>query len=40
MIDRVLSGEHTPEDLSGGTFKVTNLGMFGIDSFRSTYGSE
>ncbi|MFC3478241.1 dihydrolipoamide acetyltransferase family protein [Halobacterium litoreum] len=31
--DRVLDGEYTSDDLSGGTFTVSNLGVFGSDSF-------
>jgi pyruvate dehydrogenase E2 component (dihydrolipoamide acetyltransferase) len=27
------AGKATPEDLSGGTFTITNLGLFGIDAF-------
>jgi len=30
---RVRSGEITPPELAGGTFTVSNLGMFGIESF-------
>jgi pyruvate dehydrogenase E2 component (dihydrolipoamide acetyltransferase) len=30
---RVRDGTVTPPELSGGTFTVSNLGMFGIDSF-------
>ena len=30
---RVRDGSITPPELSGGTFTVSNLGMFGIDSF-------
>ncbi|MFB6102368.1 MAG: dihydrolipoamide acetyltransferase family protein [Haloplanus sp.] len=30
---RVLSDEHTMDDLTGGTFTVTNLGPFGVESF-------
>jgi pyruvate dehydrogenase E2 component (dihydrolipoamide acetyltransferase) len=30
---RVREGTITPPELSGGTFTVSNLGMFGIDSF-------
>jgi pyruvate dehydrogenase E2 component (dihydrolipoamide acetyltransferase) len=30
---RVRDGTVTPPELSGGTFSVSNLGMFGIDSF-------
>ena len=33
LAERVRTGTQTPEDLSGGTFTVTNLGMFGIESF-------
>lgn len=30
---RALSGAYSMDDLSGGTFSVSNLGMFGVDSF-------
>jgi pyruvate dehydrogenase E2 component (dihydrolipoamide acetyltransferase) len=33
LIERARAGRSTPRDLSGGTFTVTNLGMFGIDVF-------
>jgi pyruvate dehydrogenase E2 component (dihydrolipoamide acetyltransferase) len=33
VTDRVLADEHTMDDLSGGTFTVTNLGPFGVESF-------
>ena len=33
MRTRVLNGEFTPGDLSGGTFTVSNLGVFGSDAF-------
>jgi pyruvate dehydrogenase E2 component (dihydrolipoamide acetyltransferase) len=33
MIERVHSGEVTPPELSGATFTVSNLGMFGIQRF-------
>ena len=33
MTDRVLEDEFTADDLSGGTFTVSNLGVFGSDSF-------
>ena len=33
LIDKVREGTITPPELSGGTFTVSNLGMFGIDSF-------
>jgi pyruvate dehydrogenase E2 component (dihydrolipoamide acetyltransferase) len=32
LADRVRSGSFTPEDISGGTFTVSNLGMFGMTS--------
>jgi pyruvate dehydrogenase E2 component (dihydrolipoamide acetyltransferase) len=33
LADRVRDGSITPPELSGATFTVSNLGMFGIDSF-------
>jgi len=33
LIERVRSGEITPPELSGGTFSVSNLGMYGIERF-------
>ncbi|MFC6615419.1 2-oxo acid dehydrogenase subunit E2 [Halopenitus salinus] len=33
MTDRALSGEFTMDDLSGGTFTVSNLGLLGVESF-------
>jgi pyruvate dehydrogenase E2 component (dihydrolipoamide acetyltransferase) len=33
LVERALSGQCTPDELSGGTFTLTNLGMFGIDAF-------
>ena len=33
LTDRVRAGTQTPVDLAGGTFTVTNLGMFGIEAF-------
>jgi pyruvate dehydrogenase E2 component (dihydrolipoyllysine-residue acetyltransferase) len=33
LAQRVRDGTVTPPELSGGTFTVSNLGMFGIDSF-------
>ena len=32
-IEKVRDGKITPPELSGGTFTVSNLGMYGIDSF-------
>ena len=33
VTELVLEGEHTAADLSGGTFTITNLGPFGVESF-------
>jgi pyruvate dehydrogenase E2 component (dihydrolipoamide acetyltransferase) len=33
LINKVRDGNITPPELSGGTFTVSNLGMYGIDSF-------
>jgi pyruvate dehydrogenase E2 component (dihydrolipoamide acetyltransferase) len=33
LAERVRSGEITPPELSGGTFTVSNLGMYGVSSF-------
>ena len=33
LIDLVREGKITPPDLSGGTFTVSNLGMYGVDRF-------
>lgn len=33
LVEKARSGQVTPPELSGGTFTITNLGMFGIDSF-------
>jgi pyruvate dehydrogenase E2 component (dihydrolipoamide acetyltransferase) len=33
LSQRVREGQITPPELSGGTFTVSNLGMYGIDSF-------
>jgi pyruvate dehydrogenase E2 component (dihydrolipoamide acetyltransferase) len=34
LVHRTKSGKQTPEDLSGGTFTLTNLGVYGIVSFK------
>jgi pyruvate dehydrogenase E2 component (dihydrolipoamide acetyltransferase) len=31
--DRVLKRESTPDDLTGGTFSISNMGMFGVEEF-------
>lgn len=33
VTDLVVEGEHTMDDLSGGTFTITNLGPFGVEAF-------
>ncbi len=33
LIARAQAGQSTPAELNGSTFTITNLGMFGIDSF-------
>jgi len=33
LIEKVRDGKITPPELSGGTFTVSNLGMYGIESF-------
>jgi pyruvate dehydrogenase E2 component (dihydrolipoamide acetyltransferase) len=35
LAGKVRDGTVTPPELAGGTFTVSNLGMFGIDSFRA-----
>jgi pyruvate dehydrogenase E2 component (dihydrolipoamide acetyltransferase) len=36
---KVREGTVTPPELSGGTFTVSNLGMFGIDNFSAVINS-
>ncbi len=33
LVERCRAGKQSPDDLAGGTFTVTNLGAFGIDTF-------
>jgi pyruvate dehydrogenase E2 component (dihydrolipoamide acetyltransferase) len=33
VTERALAGEHTMNDLTGGTFTVSNLGVLGVESF-------
>jgi pyruvate dehydrogenase E2 component (dihydrolipoamide acetyltransferase) len=33
LVERCRTGKQTGDDLSGGTFTITNLGAFGIDTF-------
>lgn len=39
LAGRVRDGKITPPELSGGTFTVSNLGMFGIDNFSAVINS-
>jgi pyruvate dehydrogenase E2 component (dihydrolipoamide acetyltransferase) len=33
LVERARQGKSLPDDLTGGTFTITNLGMFGVDAF-------
>ena len=33
MVERARRGRALPDDLSGGTFTITNLGMYDVDAF-------
>ncbi len=33
LVARCREGKQTQDDISGGTFTITNIGMFGVDSF-------
>jgi len=33
LVERCRTGKQAPDDLNGGTFTITNLGAFGIDTF-------
>jgi pyruvate dehydrogenase E2 component (dihydrolipoamide acetyltransferase) len=35
LVDRARAGRLTPADITGGTFTVSNLGMYDVDSFRA-----
>jgi pyruvate dehydrogenase E2 component (dihydrolipoamide acetyltransferase) len=39
LIERVRDGQITPPELSGGTFTVSNLGMYGIERFTAIINS-
>lgn len=39
LSDRTQNGKLTPEEVNGGTFTITNLEMFGIESFTPTINS-
>jgi pyruvate dehydrogenase E2 component (dihydrolipoamide acetyltransferase) len=33
LVERARAGRSSPDDLSGGTFTITNLGMYDVDAF-------
>jgi pyruvate dehydrogenase E2 component (dihydrolipoamide acetyltransferase) len=33
LVERALAGESLPDELTGGTFTITNLGMYEVDAF-------
>jgi pyruvate dehydrogenase E2 component (dihydrolipoamide acetyltransferase) len=33
LVDKARAGKLRPQDLAGGTFTISNLGMFGVDAF-------
>jgi len=33
LVEKARDGKLSPQDMSGGTFSVSNLGMFGVESF-------
>ncbi len=35
LADRARSGKLRPQDVSGGTFTISNLGMYGVDAFNA-----
>jgi pyruvate dehydrogenase E2 component (dihydrolipoamide acetyltransferase) len=35
LVDRARSGKLRPEDVQGGTFTISNLGMYGVDAFQA-----
>ncbi len=35
LVERALAGKLRPDDLQGGTFTISNLGMYGIDGFNA-----
>ena len=35
LVARARSGQLSPDDLAGGTFTLTNLGMYRVDSFHA-----
>ena len=39
LVDKARAGKLTPDEFSGGTFTISNLGMFGIDHFTAIINS-
>lgn len=39
LVERARSGRLRPEDVLGGTFTLTNLGMYGVDAFNAILNS-
>ena len=35
IVQRAQSGKSRPDDVAGGTFTISNLGMYGVDSFQA-----
>jgi pyruvate dehydrogenase E2 component (dihydrolipoamide acetyltransferase) len=35
VVARAKAGKLVPDDLSGGTFTISNLGMYGVDAFNA-----
>ncbi len=35
LVERAQSGKLRPDDVSGGTFTISNLGMYGVDAFNA-----
>jgi pyruvate dehydrogenase E2 component (dihydrolipoamide acetyltransferase) len=35
LVERARAGKLRPEDISGGTFTISNLGMYGVDAFNA-----
>jgi pyruvate dehydrogenase E2 component (dihydrolipoamide acetyltransferase) len=35
LVERARTGRLTPDDVGGGTFTISNLGMYGVDSFNA-----
>jgi pyruvate dehydrogenase E2 component (dihydrolipoamide acetyltransferase) len=39
LVERAQSGRLRPQDLQGGTFTISNLGMYGVDAFTAIINS-